>query len=238
LCSLSTDAEGRFRVEGLLARDYTLRVMHPRTLATADFGPFRAGEREAEIVFRDEALGRIAGRVVGRDGRALAGVSIALLGHMYGGVWTGGGSALSDADGRFAFEDVGGTDLALSISSDEIVPSWTPVAAARGAPAPGGGNVELEITVAVRCHLQVDLGTDRARADAMRVLDAEGSALELFRIGPTGSYRNEQFPIVEGRSAPLSVDERASTLVLLKDGKEVQRVPLALRPGTLERITP
>jgi hypothetical protein len=90
----------------------------------------------------------------------------------------------------------------------------------------------------VRCHFQVDLGADAARADELRVLDAEGEPLPAYRIDPTGTLCLDEFPIVAGRSDALGVDERAATLVLLKAGAEVARVPLVLRPGALNVVTP
>jgi hypothetical protein len=230
--SRSTDEQGRFRLDGLLARDYSLRVMSSRTLAIATFGPFHAGDLGVEIVFDDGPLGRIEGRVLARDGRGLADVSVRLMGNTYGEVWSGAGATRSDAEGRFVFTDVGGERLQLAASGDDIVPIWSPVE------APRGGTVQAELTVAVRCHFQVDLGADAARADELRVLDAEGEPLPAYRIDPTGTLCLDEFPIVAGRSDALGVDERAATLVLLKAGAEVARVPLVLRPGALNVVTP
>lgn len=230
--SLETDAEGSFRIDGLLERAYSISVMNPRTLETLSAGPFQAGGEPARIVFADGALGRIAGRVVTRDGGGLPGVTLTIRANSFGGVWMDAGSTQSDAEGRFAFEDVRNETLMISAEGDDVVPHWFPVAAQRGA------ETVLELAVAVRCTLQVDLGTATERADALRVLDGEGEELLLHRIGPGGSYRANEFPLVEGRSESLGVSDSARTLVLLKGGAEVLRVPLGLRAGTLNRITP
>ncbi len=230
--SRDTDTGGRFRIEGLLEREYSLRILDPRTLAIRTAGPFRAGDAALEIVFDDGELGRIAGRVVARDGRPLAGVAVRVLGNTFGGVWSDAGTTLSDAEGAFVFERIGGETLMLAVSGDDVVPQWSPVAVT------GGETTEVELAVEVRCTFQVDLGVEAERADALRVLDGEGAEMSLHRIGPTGWFRGEEFPLVEGRSESLGVGESARTLLLLKDGSEVLRVPLALQPGTLNLVTP
>jgi len=230
--SRDTDANGRFQLDGLLEREYSLRILDPRTLALHAAGPFRAGDTRVEIVLGERELGRIAGRVVARDGRPLAGVAVRILGNTFGGVWADAGTRLSDAEGRFTFADIGGERLMLAVSGDDVVPQWSPVAVT------GGETAEVELTVEVRCTFQVDLGFEPGRADALRVLDEGGAELTLYRIGPTGSLRGEEFSLVEGRSESLGVSDSARTLVLLKDGAEVLRVPLFLRPGMLNLVTP
>ena len=230
--SRDTEADGRFRLDGLLERDYSLRVMNTRTLEIVTLGPFAAGEEALELVFTDGKLGRIDGRLVGRDGRPLAGVSVELLGNTWGGIWNGAGSTQSDAEGRFTFEGVGGETLKLAVRGDDIIPLWAKVE------PPRGGESRVELVLSVRCHFKVDLATSGTRADSLRVLDGEGNPLVVFRIGPGGTLMTDDAPIVEGRSDSLGVDERARTLVLELADAEVLRLPLALRPGVLEVVTP
>jgi RNA polymerase sigma-70 factor (ECF subfamily) len=230
--SHTTDANGRFRIDGLLEREYTLSVMNRRTLETRSAGPFRPDAAAVELAFADGELRRVAGRVVARDGRGLPGVTLTLRGNAFGGIWLDAQSSQSDGEGRFAFDGVGGRALMLSASGDDVVPEWLLVEAEPGA------ETEVELVVAVRCTLQVDLGAAPARADALRVLDQDGGELLLSRIGPSGSLRASEFPLVDGRSEPLGVGDSARTLVLHKDGAEALRVPLALRPGTLNLIRP
>jgi hypothetical protein len=170
--------------------------------------------------------------VTTRDGRALAGVSVRILGNSFGGVWSEAASTLSDAEGFFAFQKIGGEALMLSVSGDDVMPQWF------GAHVMREGEEPMELAVSVRCTFQVDLGRESQHANGLRVLDQDDAGLTLFRIGPSGSLSGNSFPIVEGRSESLGVSDSARTLVLLKDGVEVRRVPLLLRPGTLNLITP
>jgi hypothetical protein len=226
-----TDQEGRFQIEGLLEREYALTVMNRRTLETITAGPFRPGGEAVDVVFTDGAVGRVTGRVVARDGRGLPGVTLTIRGNAFGGIWLDAGSTVSDGEGRFAFEGIGGQTLMLSFTGDLVVPGWFPVAAERG-------GEDVELTVAVRCTLQVALGAAAARADAIRVLDQDGEEMSLCRVGPGGSLHANEFPLVEGRSESLGVADTARTLVLLKDGALVQRVPIDLRPGELNLVRP
>jgi hypothetical protein len=230
--SQETDPEGRFQVDGLLEREYALSVMNRRTLETITAGPFRPGEEAVEVVFTGGALGRVGGRVVARDGRGLSGVTLTIRGNAFGGIWLDAGSTVSDGEGRFAFEGVGGQTLMLSVAGDQVVPGWFPAALERG------GETDLVLAVDVRCTFQVDMGAAAARADAVRVLDQDGEEMMLCRVGPGGSLHANEFPLVEGRSESLGVGESARTLVLLKGGLEVLRVPIALRAGTLNLVTP
>jgi hypothetical protein len=97
---------------------------------------------------------------------------------------------------------------------------------------------DLSITVAVRCPFKADLGSDVQRADALEVLDAKGERLQLYRISPTGTTIMSRSTIENGRSAALGVEDCARTLVLLSDGVEVERLPLALTPGRLTVVNP
>ena len=70
------------------------------------------------------------------------------------------------------------------------------------------------------------------------MLDAEGGDLELYAIGAGGVTRLHSADLVDGRSRALGVPEHAALLVLERDGAEVDRVPLRLRPGELNVLRP
>jgi RNA polymerase sigma-70 factor (ECF subfamily) len=227
----TTDADGRFRIAGLLPRSYGLRLLDGRTLEQQSAGPFAAGAEDVRIVFDRGPLRRIAGRVVSTNGVALEGVTLALLRPAWGGVSTHleTGSATSAAEGRFVFEGIGGEELLVWARGDDVVPQMVAV------PEPAE---DFEIVLAVRCHIKVDLGSNPARADAIEVRDADGESLDLMEVGASGVTTMHRALLVEGRSATLGVEERARTLILLKDGIEVGRLDVRLVPGRLNRIEP
>ena len=79
--------------------------------------------------------------------------------------------------------------------------------------------------------VQVELDAPHDRADSLRVLDAAGNQLTLNRMAGEGAHFGPRMPILDGRSAVISLDEDAATLVLERGEDEVARMPLHLVPG-------
>ena len=77
-----------------------------------------------------------------------------------------------------------------------------------------------------------------AGADELLVLDDAGARLRIHAIQGTARFEGDSYPPREGRSDVLVVSERARTLVLLKLGAEVKRVPLALTDEALNVVRP
>ena len=229
----TTDGDGRFEWGGLLDRSYRLGMIDPHTIETARFGPFAAGERDLTIRFERAPARRIAGRVVTSRGDPVPGASLNLMARTFGGISTSldTGIQVSDGEGRYAFEGVAGNELVVWVQGDDIVPTML------GVPSPGGDQ-EFDITVSVRCHLKVHLVGDASEADGLRVLDADGSELDLHEIAPGGVLREKRASLVDGRSAALGVVDSARTLSLLKGGGEVRRLEIWLAPGRLNVIEP
>jgi hypothetical protein len=229
--STSTDESGRFQVAGLVDREYRIGLLDARTLDLLRTGPFAAGASDLRIVFESSPAREIAGRVVSSRGQPVPGVALDLMRPTYGGISMSldRGVRISDAEGRFAFEDVRGRELLVSIRGDDVAPSMIPVPDAIGEEG-------FTITIAVRCHFKVHLAGTLATADRLRVLDAEGEEMDLMDVTPTGVTTMKRATIVDGRSAALGVAEAAATLSILKDGKEVLRRDLRLRPGILNIV--
>jgi RNA polymerase sigma-70 factor (ECF subfamily) len=229
--SQSTAADGRFRIDGLLDREYTLRVLDPKTLGACLAGPFDAGRESVEVVFRDGELHRIAGRVVTRAGQPVEGAHVQVLGEAFGGVWNESGHVTTGADGRFAFEAVGTNTLSVWARGEEIVSVMYAISDAAHA-------TDLEVAVSVRCHFKVDCSATPELADAIRALDGDGEVMTLREVGPGGEFSSNTFTLASGRSTTLGVASDVRTLVLLKGGVEVKRVPLDLAPGRVNVVQP
>lgn len=148
---VKTDAQGRFRLGGLLDREYTISAMLPDSLARVDAGPFPAGMTQARVVMPEGVVvPRIAGQVVGRRGTPVSGVRVKLVcdtvelervtynsegRRRYHGSGRSeeGRSTVTDAEGRFELTDVGADHVYLSLSGDKIMPQ------SFGQPRPGSG---------------------------------------------------------------------------------------------------
>jgi len=219
-------AAGEFTIEGLLERDYRLRAIDDRTLEAREFGPFAAGSSELELVWPVPAPQLVSGRVTSRSGQALAGVHVALNGHCFGGHWHGNGAVMTGDDGTFEFSGIGANRLSLWLRGDDVVPQLIQL---------DGPQQDVEIELAVRCHFKLRL-RDAASADRMRVEDADGQKLSLYKVDPHGVTTMSSVSFDGGSTSALGVDDSARTLILERDGREVARIPLELRTGELNVI--
>lgn len=231
-------ADGSFRLGGLTARRYQLGLHDPRTLRRA--GPFdvAAGARALELVLPDEdGLRRVAGRVVRPDGSPLSGVTLRArrAADQLASARPPelpGSSALrvSDAEGRFDFGEL--------VTPGSFLELDHPHATWRACALDGRDPAELELVLALRCALQVDLTRSPGLADRMRVLDSSGTALLLWV--PSGSVASfdEDWRLGPGLSNVIEVPETARTLVLYSGADEVLRLPLALDPAERCTIAP
>ena len=130
-----TDGSGRFELSGLLEQDYRLGVLLPVSLARVDAGPFTAGATNVRIqVAAGAILPRVAGQVVGMDGTPIAGVQVLVAAwptsiryrdrrmNVTTGETVRGRHVTTDAEGRFAFDDLG-RRVMLKITGEAILSS-------------------------------------------------------------------------------------------------------------------
>jgi large repetitive protein len=98
---VTTDADGRFRFEGLPAGRLTLSAEHPDFLATSKQVDV---ENEANVELTLSLGGSISGTVVGKDGRSGVPGAQVLLNEQGGGMSFGDDSTRADGSGNFLFE--------------------------------------------------------------------------------------------------------------------------------------
>ncbi|MEQ1892150.1 MAG: hypothetical protein ABL998_06380 [Planctomycetota bacterium] len=224
-----SDADGRFELKGLLARRYSLLLFDPASAESGGPFEYEAGSSGVELLL-DGGGGcvPVAGRVVTLSGEPLAGVQISARRRAISGVneqppTLAETSLETDAEGRFAFERlcVEGTGLVL----------MHPRLLVREVALDGRADLShLELVEPALCELQVDLTRDPTVADAFRVFDAEGQALELIESFGVGFSLDTNGRFRDGLSEVLSVRETAVELVLSRAGLEVLRRPLTLDP--------
>lgn len=248
-----SDAQGRFRIEGLLDREYHVRALDETTLQRVQAGPVRAGSQDVELRFPAGALHlRVAGQVVSNQGLPVAGVRIFPMCDTFQARFQGNVVATShdaldgvmtDDDGRFEIKDVPKSLVYLRVEGEDVIPLEY-CRETEGAPGdphaafsalPKEEIESLKIVVDQRCHLQVEL-SDPAAADELAVLDGSGAVLTIDVFVGNGRNSNPRTPIVAGRSAALAVPDRGKTIVLYSAGREVSRAPVALQPGALQTV--
>jgi RNA polymerase sigma-70 factor (ECF subfamily) len=235
----TSGSDGHFELPGLLPKEYRLRAFDPRTMCVVISDAHLAGTRDVEIVIgKDPRYPRIAGRVVDRIGLPVEGARVrprlpyvsersdetsALLGE----------GVSADADGRFEIRDLSKEVDMLYVyppgGSDETIVSIS------SAP-----DVEAIIVRVPRtCHIQIDLSSSSIQADSFAVVNEKGQFLSLLmRQGEKSFSGDTIFPLVDGRSEAMSVNDDARKLVLWAEGKQVAEIPLHLAPDQLNVIRP
>lgn len=245
---VESGADGRFEIRGLLDHPYTLVALDPHTLRRAIARDVAAGSRTVELGLRSDGVyPRLAGRVVDLRGQPVANVQVTLE----AGVFESHSGAyrimsrtfplegpLTNAAGEFELRDVPLEGVGLSFSSDTIIPRGIGSNDYRADGTSSttlesfvGSHAEtLEVVVERRAHVQLEL-VDLSGAPVFALLDEHEKPVEMSVFMGTNRFFFQEVPCVEGRSHVVSTTERARWLVLSRDGKETQRVPITPAPG-------
>ena len=231
-----TDAEGRFRIDGLSATEYRLRLLDRERFAARTTEPIRAGALDVMLTLpNDFVRARVTGHVVDRSGKGVSGVTITPQLGVYLSTNTltseGNGRKFeTDGEGSFTLTDVSGSDLMLSLYGKSIMPMSHFI-------REGDPVKNIEILVDPMCHFRLVLTGELESATGLRVLDAAGEPMNVAALGG-GEYSWSTWRWFEGgRTRVLSVGQSAATLVLYDDSHtEVDRLPIALHPGEVNSI--
>ncbi len=245
---VESDARGEFELTGLLDREYVVRAHDSRTLLRVDSEPVRAGTRRVvQKLPTDRLYPRVAGRVLSKGGRPIAGAEIFAMCDALSIKYSGRPISThhdalepvaTDAEGRFELKNVPMSLAYLRVNGANILPleygryvEGDPrFANVSVRELPRESIESLEIRVDARCHMQVELGV-RDLADELAVLDERGTPLELSLFEASARREGPRQPLHDGRSAMLSVPESGRTLVLFKGGVEVARSAIELDPS-------
>jgi RNA polymerase sigma factor (sigma-70 family) len=238
---VKTAANGAFTLRGLCARAYQLDVIDGANWRMTAFGPVRAGEHEVEIrLKRITERTRVAGRVLSALDEPVAGIGVRLALAVPGtNMPVEGSTTETDGAGRFEFADVPRVAMELNAQGPDVLGHESMKL------DPTGDLSDLVLAVQLDASLIVDITRTPERADAVRVLDKHDQVLSLTAMRgmldtnentALVSWDSEQMPLQGGLSGKLRTPEHARTLVLLKQGKEVDRVPLRLTRGKLTTI--
>ncbi|HEX6886396.1 MAG TPA: hypothetical protein VF530_23675, partial [Planctomycetota bacterium] len=232
----TSDGAGRFELTGLVDRSYTLHAIDPRTGELVGPVPVRAGDQTVVLRLPGEPRLRVAGRVLSFAGEPLAGVKVAPVRTLRSaGGRTGrsrwGESRTSDAEGRFVFEELCTEGTVLSVHAADA----PHVSSFELAVQPDLAALELRIPGPRYLRVLLD---DPERAEGLALHDAEGRALDVVvQVGGV-QLSCAAFFLQGGTSDVILTDERARTLVLHRGGKESERIPLFLAPGSVNEIRP
>jgi RNA polymerase sigma-70 factor (ECF subfamily) len=230
-----TDAQGRFVLSGLDARDYQLLVHDERAKWAHTSAPIRGGTNGVVIRLPHAPVGAVAGRVTSRDGAPAAGVLVKghVIIHGNGGGIVGidvGQRTTTDADGRFRIERMPLAGVTATFHGDDWIDGSLELAQQRDLEA-------LEVRLLRRCHVRVECtGAQWADAD-VRFEDAAGEVVMITEKRRTTTMTRYEVDLHRGKTGVLAISESATTMVLrTRDGKRTERVPVAPRPGEVTSI--
>ncbi len=246
--SVTTDRQGRFEIEGLLDRDYTVAAMDPETLLRVDTEHVRAGERSLRIVFPAGAsYPLLRGQVVDSRGAPIVNAAVfpmcdafrtRIQGETVSTQHAATEAVRTDAEGRFELQRVPRDLVYLRIEGPDTIPlEWGRHVEGGLRSLIGERNEDLRIAVERRCHFQVELARPD-EADQLGLLDDAGNPLVISEFLGNSRRDTERHELVNGRSSTLAASDSARWLVLFKDGSEVLRLPIALAPGEPTVVRP
>jgi hypothetical protein len=247
---VKTDSAGRFRLEGLLDREYRLAAMDPETLLRVESGPVPAGRKNVEIrIDGDSVWARVSGRVVSSSGTPVPGVTVMPMcdvitaresANSRSTLHSQGKSTTTDREGRFELRRLPRERVYLRLDGEDILPLEYGRGESAGIGDLSHGEVEkLLLKVSVRYHLQVELSSGEVEAaDEVRILDGQGQPIVINVFMGNSRRSTDSVELKDGKSDVLVVPEEARTLVLLEKGKEVRRTPIHLVAGELNLVRP
>jgi RNA polymerase sigma-70 factor (ECF subfamily) len=250
---VKTDGDGRFKLDGLLDREYQLIALDSTTLLRVETEPIRAGRKDVLVSLpRDAYHAHVAGRVVSRDGKPVAGVRVTpklvtVVVHPSPNSTTSfdvdAKATTTDAEGRFSFAKLPREHVFLRVEGENILPfdyGCGPGGVTRPIESVSSRKLDdLLLTVALRYHMQIELAAERADlADTVSALDENGATIDINVFAGNSQMSSSNFELHGGRSPVVVVSEDAKTLVFMKSNHEVLRVPLALTLGQVNIVRP
>jgi RNA polymerase sigma-70 factor (ECF subfamily) len=224
-----TDASGAFELDPATRAPVAITAHDPKSLLAVQAPEVRPGERGLVLALpRDARRERLAAHMATADGLALAGarLRLALPLRNAAGSWSAlGPSAFTDAFGGFELAGVPRHHVRLQVVHPEVRPATLVL----DSDAPDAG----ELLVLERAaFLRVVVAGGAGAPEAFALLDGGGQRLDFD--GPDGALLAAS--LVGGASAVLRTGVQAATVIGLRAGVEVSRVPLALAPGALATV--
>jgi protocatechuate 3,4-dioxygenase beta subunit len=209
-----TDAQGRFRLEGLAPGLHTLAAHGPG--AAARRNGVALGKRTELYLFPG---GGLDGNVRGPDGAAIAGAAVAVESAIPFGARSTSDVEVTDARGHYAFVGIDAGLYRVVARHPDFAPAWTTAAVERG------DDAAADLTLAAPAAIVGRLvgAADRPTAGRVLIAEADGSAPPVSiastlaaEAGADGRFRIEKVPpgsYVLSATAPGYGAKRAEIVV-------------------------
>jgi hypothetical protein len=239
----TTDAEGRFRIGGLLDRTYRLQAMDFETLQIVETRAVRAGTTDVEIELPKQECVLVAGRTVTHDGEPVAGVELSstcaawVVEREDWGIaeWdVNGPQAITDEDGAFVLGRLPREGVWLFVVGEGIRGQRLELAEIED---PKDATIVVErIPITRPCHVRLELSGERARAETFRLVDAEGEAISLTIRRGGYALSSAVGKVVDGVSLVYGAAPGDYELVLHRGEEELARSWVTLLPGEVNTL--
>lgn len=236
------DANGQFKITGLLAKKYVLGALDEKTLFTLKSEEIEAGASGVTLnLTKPEIIPVVAGTVVNGRGKPVAGVAIGVSVRTFvmrpnpsfefsnGGGWSR--VMRTDATGRFSLANVPRFGTTLTFDGDSIMTHAVSLAKETKPE-------NMEIVVSERCHLRIELKNPQEAIDQFEIRDANDQRLTITILEGNRSMGTTVGGLLRGESHVVAVEDTARTLVLLSATKEVRRLPITLSSGEITVVRP
>jgi protocatechuate 3,4-dioxygenase beta subunit len=185
--AVTTDADGRFRFDGLPAGKITFSASHPDFL---DVSKQVELETEASVDLTLSLGGSIAGTVVGKDGRSgVPGAQVSLR-QQGAGMSLGDDSSRADASGNFLFEHLKAGRYSVSARSNTGTSAWKDVVLAESQRQDG---VLLEMATGATVQGKVS-GLPPERVGGVRVFASGKDYDDGTTTGDDGTFTLRDVP--------------------------------------------
>jgi len=227
---VSSNADGEFALPVASGRSYSLAALDPVTLERAEVRDVRSGTA-VRVGFDPSARREVRGRLVDDRGASLSGATVTSLVHLVPAVAVRGATQRTDLDGRFVLPDVPVSDVSIELNAAGHLPDTVPLAS-------GAVNVRVELVRGARIRVVIPEDWEMDGTETVAVLDGAGGRLPLVRFLGDRFQREDEVPLIGGRTEALGVDARAAFLVLARGGEVVRRVPLQLTAGETAVVVP
>ena len=234
---VKTDAEGRFVLEGLQSRPYTVAAFDHGRFLFGVSAPTAPGD-DVEVQLEEEAPRvDVTGRITSLAGAPLADVELSFTRRIVYSSRNGavdderrGFDRLTDADGRFEV-------IGLPASASELYIGGGGLASSFGRELDLAHTHHYEYALPLLCRMQVVL-SDNLGATHLNLLDADGETLAVRQKHGWVEYARHRIELDGGRSEVLRTSENAQTLVIYNGEEELLRMPLTLDPNELTIVRP
>lgn len=224
---VDADADGRFRLPGLQAREYRLVVTDPETLEQVVTEPLAAGDEDLRLVLdRRTSWRSVNGRLVSVHGEPLAGVRVSIANFgtdlMNEGVFVRSTrqrerATVTDALGRFELQSVPRKGCTLHVGGTGfVVRSF------------GEHDSFWDVTLDQLDGIEL-VARRLARVQVVLADPGEADGFEL--VDPEGRERARRERLTDGRSRTFELPEGPRILVLFREETEVRRTPVDVRAG-------